>query len=249
MKPLPEPKSRRFLPVLVAVAALALAGTARATPTIVLGADFNDKTVGLPIGTGGAAAGEPVLVNTTISAVVQELPLATPNLKINDSDLLDAGYVRFEFTNQWVITEGVVTISFTWLAQAYEDYVIRVRELRARSRKFLDLSFGSSANIYYTDDDTPAATAIGTYETNHEYAFVLTFDLDAGTYSVTMDGLPLLTDETHGVPYGIGAVLFGQQADEDDDGEYNLDDLVVTATQVPTPVTPATWAATKAAWR
>lgn len=243
MKPLP------FLTVLVAATCLTAPARVASGAETILDADFDDKTVGLPIGTGGAALGEPMLVSSTISAVIQDLPLATPNLKINDSDLSEAGFVRFGFLHDWVIDQGTLTISATLHFQAYEDYMIRVRERRANSRKFLDLSFGSSANIWYTDDNTPVPVAIGTYETDRTYALVLEFDLDADTYSITFDGVPLLTGETHDVIYGIGAVWFGQQADEDDDGEYNLDDLLVTSTWVPTAVTPATWAGTKAAWR
>lgn len=241
MRPLPSH-------VVAVVAACFLAPAARGAETV-LDADFDDKTVGLPIGTGGAAVGEPMLVSSTISAVIQDLPLPTPNLKINDSDLSEAGFVRFGFLHDWIIDHGVLTISCTVHFQAFEDYLFRVRERRANSHRFLDLSFGSSANIWYTDHDTPTPTAIGNYETNRDYTLVMEFDLDADTYSVEFDGVTLLAGESYGSPYGIGAVWFGQQADEDDDGEFNVDDLLVTATQVPTAVTPATWAGTKAAWR
>ena len=243
----------RPLTLLSAMTTWCVLASTTAAPAVetILSANFDDKTVGLPIGTGGPTVGEPVLVNSTISALIQDLPLSTPNLKINDSDLLDAGFVRFEFLHQWDIVTGVVTVSVNVLFQAYEEYVFRVRELRVRnSKKFLDLSFGSSSNIYYTDENSPTPAVIGSYAVNHEYTLVLTFDLDTDTYSVVWDGVPLLTDEPYGdTPYGIGALLFGQQADEDDDGEYNLDNLVVTATEVPTAVQPTTWARAKTDFR
>lgn len=240
------------LPFVVALLfpALALPSGADRGAEIILEANFDDKTVNEPIGLGGAIVGEPVSVNSTVSATVKDWPLDTPNLKINDVDLFDPGYVRFEFLNQYVITHGTLVISANVWFQAYEEYVFRVRELRARSKKFLDLTFGSTGTMRYSDENSPVITPIAYYEVGRLIPLVITFDLDAGTYDVEWDGQLVLDDEPHGVDvYGIGALLFGMLADEDNDGEFNLDDLVVTATEVPTPVAPRSWAGTKAAYR
>ena len=47
-------------------------------------ANFNYKTIDAPIGTGGPEIGEPISVDTTISAIVRDNPLFTPALDITD---------------------------------------------------------------------------------------------------------------------------------------------------------------------
>ncbi|MFN8177083.1 MAG: hypothetical protein U0167_04115 [bacterium] len=226
--------------------------TAHAVKTI-LSANFDSEPIDQPIATSGPAFGEPVSVTSTITAFVRSYPYPTPSLKINDDDLLDAGFVRFQFlTPDTVVTHGIVTISATLWFTAYEEYGIRVRERGSRSQKFCDLVFGSTGSIRYIDQNTPnlAPTPLGSYVVGRPEALVMTFNMDDGIYSVTFDGIPLLVNETHGVPdpHGIGAVLFGMEADDDISGEFNLDDLLVTV-ETPTATSPVSWAKTKASYR
>ena len=249
MKPLPTPL------VLFALACL-LPARARGIETV-LDADFDDKTIDLPIGLGGAIVGEPMSITGT-TAFVKEWPLTTPNLKINDDDLsqTEAGYVKFELLDSAILLEGTVVISFDIQFQAYEDYVFLVRDRRGNrfGKKYLDLLLGSSGNVLYRDDDTPVATLIGTYQVGRLVPVRFTFDLDAGIYDLEFDGVALLSGETHGVvppaggTVGIGAVFFGMQADDDPFGEYNIDNLLVTVEQT-TGVEPRAWAGVKSLYR
>src|SRR5262245_63468512 len=91
MKPLPLRSAW-----LVCLACLSITGTALATTTI-LQANFDAEPVDTPIATGGPSVGEPVSVTSTITAIVRPWPYATPSLKINDADLLDAGFVSFRY--------------------------------------------------------------------------------------------------------------------------------------------------------
>jgi hypothetical protein len=244
--------SRPLVPPALALLACLL-GLAPAHAThVILQADFDDEPLDQPIQTGGATVGEPVAVSSTISAIVRAWPFPTPSLKINDDDLLDPGFVRFHFLDSdSTVDHGIVEISATLWFTNLEEYAIRVRERRANSRRFLDLAFGSSGIVVYKDQDTLTYQVIGTYEAGRPLSLVIRFDMDAATYSVRLDGTTLLADEPHGAlpPYqGIGAVLFGMEADDDPHGEFNLDDLVVTADET-TPVAAVSWAATKVRYR
>jgi hypothetical protein len=217
---------------------------------ILLDAHFDGEPLDQPIATGGAAVGEPTSVTTTITAVVHAWPMATPSVKINDDDAFEAGFVRFQFIDDQIIESGTLTIRATIWFQAYEEYTIRVRELRiANSRRFLDLGFGSSGIVGFRDQDTTTPRAITTFDVHRPVPLVIAFDMDAATYDVEFDGVTVLDDEPHGVtPYGIGAILFGHEGDEDDDGEFSVDDLLVTW-QGPSAVEPESWAAAKASYR
>ena len=206
---------------LIPAALLSFAPSLDAAEAILV-ANFDDKIVGQPVGLGGAAPGEPVSVNTTVSAYIQDEPLPSPNLKVNDIDLLDAGFVRFEFEDRQEVENGVWELSCTMLFQAFEEYSIRVRNLATNStfrRQFLDVSFGSTGIVRYTDYDSPFPTVVGSYDLKRPIPLVLTFDMEAGTYDITWDGVQVVTAQPHGLAdqsVGIGAVLFGMLEDEDD---------------------------------
>lgn len=224
---------------------------ALATMRTILSANFDNLPIDEPVPTGGPTQGEPVSVTSTITAFIHDYPFSTPSLKINDDDLLDAGFVRFQFLEpDTSVTSGVLTISADLWFVNYEEYGIKVRERRARSQKFCDLEFGSKGNIRYMDQNSPSLSAVplGNYVVGTPQHLVMQFNLDDGIYSVSMDGVPLLTNETNGVPYGIGAVLFGMEADDDVSGEFSLDNLTVTL-ETPTATTPVTWAKTKEPYR
>lgn len=230
---------------------LCTAGTALAARTI-LQADFDAEPLDEPIATGGPSLGQPVSVSGTITAFVHAWPYTTPSLKINDADLLDPGFVRFQFIDSdTVVAIGTVVISAQLWFTNFEEYGIRVRERRiSNSKRFLDLVFGSTGIVRYRDQDTTTLVDIGTYSTSRPLSLVMTFDLDAATYSVELDGTTLLTDEPGATPpyQGIGAILIGLEADDDPHGELSVDDLVVTADS-PTSVGVTSWAGTKALYR
>ncbi|MHC4970477.1 MAG: hypothetical protein ACYTF4_17945, partial [Planctomycetota bacterium] len=85
----------------VVLVAIMVSAGGRAGASTLLEADFDDKTIDAPIGTGGAAVGEPVSVSPNIIATVRAAPFATPSLEIvdNNDDPPSgfAGAARFEF--------------------------------------------------------------------------------------------------------------------------------------------------------
>lgn len=233
------------------LAALTLAVPAAAGgPEILLSANFDDKPVGLPIGTGGAAVGEPTSVTSTITAIVRDWPTATPSLKVNDDDLSDAGFVRFMFLEDRAVDTGTLTIQTSVWFQAFEEYSFEVQRAASPANRFLvELSFGSTGTVRYRDRDTLTYTELGSYELGRMIPLVITFDLEAELYDIELDGLLILNDEPPGLTtYQIQALRFGMPSDEDDDGEFSLEDLLVVW-QGPSAVDAGTWAAIKALYR
>jgi hypothetical protein len=195
-----------------------------------LQADFNDKTIDAPIGTGGASVGEPVEVSPSITAIVRAEPMATPSLEIQDNHDYSAGSARFEFLASAEITAGVFAIStdmwFHELSPGF-DFFIYIREQGSSANKFGDLRFTPSGSVTLYDSNGYYGN-IGTYEIGRVYPVKYEFDMDAGTYDVYLDGVLVVDDRAHGVvDRGVGAVLFGCGHDSDYDGYFNVDNIFV----------------------
>ena len=116
-------------------------------------------------------------------------------------------------------------------------------------RNFAQIRFQADGNVGYLDEDSPSLTTVGSYATGQAIPIQLTFRLDSGTYDVTLGGTPILTDESHGVTdRGIGAFVFSSFVDPDLNGQFSVDDVLVTATDVPTPVVAGSWGKVKGAY-
>jgi hypothetical protein len=141
---------------------IGLPATERAVAEL-LWADFNDKPIDRPIGTGGAAVGEPVHVDPWVTAIVRAYPFPTPSLETQDNDDHTAGAVRFEFLGSAEITSGIVTITTALWFDTFEDYNLYVREQGTSPRSFLSMHFTPTGAIVANDDDSSLGT-IGSYE-------------------------------------------------------------------------------------
>lgn len=217
--------------------------------TTILDCNFDAETLDALAGMGGAAAGQLYSLGGT-PAYIRSTPFATPSLEISDDSSVTAETVRFQFLNDWEIDSGVLTISMNLWFHEFEQYVAYVREANTSGTSFLNLGFTATGNVRYGDLDSPGSTVVGTYTTGESLALVITFDLDTATYDVTLGGSAILTDESLGsVPRGIGAILLGTDFDSNMAGLYSVDDVVVTATELPSPVESTRWSDVKAAWR
>lgn len=241
---------RPFRPGVVAVLLLVTsAPVATAGTTVVLDCDFDDKTVDAVIGTGGAAAGEPV-DRDGMAATVRAAPLPTPCLEILDAQGSYGPHLRFGLLGDAEITQGTLDISATLQFATVENYDFTLREQGGAAVSFLDILFRSNGTVRCGDFDTPTNPIVGSYTAGTPLALHVVVHLDTWTYDFSLGGVALVTGESMGSPSrGIGTVLVGVANDPGDAGSYFLDDLVVTATDVPSPVTPTTWAGVKAAWR
>lgn len=240
--------------ILFGVACLSLgifASTGIAEQTYLV-ATFDDKTVDAPIGTGGAAVGEPISVDALITAFVRSAPFPSRSLEIQDNDTFSAGSLRFEFLNGVEVSSGLVVILadlyFFEFSEGWQ-FTLYVREAQFSSESFLTARFLSDGNITANDKNSSLGV-IGSYQTGQPLSVILAYNMDAGTYDVYLDGVQVVTDEPHGVTdRGIGAVLFGCDSDADLTGKFAIDQIRVLDYLPPVAVEPATWGKIKALFR
>jgi hypothetical protein len=213
-----------------------------------LEADFDDKTIDAPIGTGGAAAGEPAEVDPTITAIVRDTPMTTPCLELQDGDDFAAGRARFEFSSNEEITTGLVVMTCNLWFFGWNDgynFGIDVRENDGSAFAFMSLRFNAVGSITHFDQNSQTMV-VGVYETGRPLSLQMSFDMDADTYDVVIDGVLVINDEEHGITErGVGSVAFGSQDDPDLNGRFCVDDILVCDTY-PSPVRPVTWGGIKA---
>jgi hypothetical protein len=243
---------RTFL-VVTAVLGGALWAAPAMAIQIYLQADFNDKTLDEPIGTGGPTVGEPVSLSAPSSAVVvRGAPMPTASLQItDDSDCCAAG-ARFEFLEGAVVTDDNLVIrADLWIPSGdSRGYTIAVREQTYSAEEFLSINFGPSGLIYCTDAGGLVGSGpVGSYQSDRVIPVRIAFDMVAGTYDVSIDGGQVIFDEPHGVVgSGIGAVLFNYNNDGGVGDCFYIDNIFI-ANGDPTPVLPVSWGEVKAAFR
>ena len=236
--------------VLLSLAVSLPAGAAHAAAgvTTVLDCTFDAKPLDQIIGTGGAAAGEPIGLDG-MPAMVRATPFATPSLAVVDSLDTFGANVRFEFLNDWEISQGVLDVSMTLYFQELDNYSVGLREQGSAAVAFLDVRFLSNGFVGYADLDS-APAFIGTYTSGVPLPLRITVDLDARTYDLSLGGVLLLDDQSLGAsPRGIGSVYAGVLNDPASVGTYAVDDLIVTATELPNAIESPSFGELKAAWR
>lgn len=226
---------RTVSPLLASLALLLImAGSRPALGDVVLDCNFNDKPVDVIIGTGGAAADEPVSIGE-LEAYVRSAPFSTHCLEISDNSDYGTRYARFQFLDDLGYSTGSVTLSATLYFQELENYFVYVREADGASNTYLSLLFQFTGNIRYSDIDSPGNTVIGTYAAGEEIELEIFYDLNGGFYDLSVGGELLLENESYvGVDDGLGSIYFGIDTDSDTDGTYFVDDILVVYDAVAT---------------
>ena len=168
--------------VVMAVAFIASGGV---SAQVLLQADFDDKTVDAPIGTGGAVAGEPVRV-WNVTAIVRDAPLSSLSLELHDDDDYGTGEADFNFLANAEISSGFVSVvADIWLTST-ENYYLGVRESGSAAYFFLDVEFreDGEARVW---DSTGIVKIDLSYPTGRVIPIEIIFNMDAGTYDLHYD--------------------------------------------------------------
>lgn len=222
---------RATLP-LVCILGLLVFSDMAAADQVYLHADFNDKTVDQPIGTGGATVGEPIEVDPYVTAIVREGPMGSPSLEIADISGEYAGATVFEFPGGAEISSGIVNISADLWFPALgpgNAFFVHVRQAQGASEEFASIRFLENGSVAIFDANDYIGTFVGAFETSRLIRLILDYDMDAGTYDLWLDGTRLVDDRAHGVVgYGIGGIYLGADYDEDLEGYFNVDVVSVT---------------------
>jgi hypothetical protein len=200
-----------------------------ATDPVLLGTDFNTKPLDVAIGTGGPTLGEPASVaGTIVQATVRSTLFGGRSLEIQDISTCCGGAVAFDFLGDAEITQGTVAIKADLVFKELSGCDLLVREHGAYSRTFLNLDFFADGWIRASDANTLVGPNIGRYSVNHLLPVMIFFDLDAGTYSIWLDGALALQNEPHGVVgRGVGRLAFGIHNDADLTGRFQVDNIEV----------------------
>lgn len=198
--------------LLLAICACFAVATAQVEPfgPSVLVAHFDDKTNGAPIGTGGAALGEPVHVPSNLSAIVTQISPGDQVLRLTRTSGTTSARARFELLDGMEVTEGVVRIRLT--LSSLGPYSVLVRESGGATQSFLTLSL-TSAGFFANDAAGAIPTNPLSLQAGEPHRLELRFDMDAGTHQTTVNGQVLYTDRAHGITArGIGRVIVGHDA-------------------------------------
>lgn len=244
--------SRPSLRTLTSVLSLALslsAGPAAAGVETLLSCDFDAEPLDQLVATGGAVVGQPTSLGG-VPAYVRATPMATPSLELTDDWGPNARAVAFDFLNDAEITSGVVEVSMNLSFASLGNYDIGVRRHGDFATSFLTLHFQEAGVIRYSDNDTVPFDIVGNYVAASVYALHVVFDLDQHTYDVRLNGTPLIGNGSWSpTTDGIGRVYAGLAHDADASGTYSVDDILVTATEVPTAVEVTSWTSVKSLYR
>jgi len=241
----------RPLALILALASLLVVSGAAVADQVYLAADFDDKAIDEPIGTGGAEVGEPIVVDPDITATVRSSPFDTPSLGIQDIDDYTAGTVQFEFLGSAEITTDLVVISARVQVPEFVEggnFAIAVREQGSAAHAFSDIQL-VEGGVVGGSDAAGGLGQIGTYQAGVTLHIMIVHHLDAGTYDVWLDGAKVLDGRAHGITErGIGGVYFGCLSDPSTGDLFFVDDISVTDF-MPTPVVPETWGSLKQIFR
>jgi len=220
-----------------------------AAQQIYLQADFDDKTIDQPIGTGGPELGEPVeIYQGPIDAIVRGAPLPTPCLEITDQSDCCTGHVRFEFLGGAEISAGMLYIlADFWIPQIpLAGYGLGVREKDGHAYKFVDVMFSIYGTVACSDEGGFVGF-VAPYEVGRVTPVCVAFDMTAGTYDLWIDQQLVLDNQPHDVTgVGIGAVFISIDNPPDTGDAFYVDNLFVGDYDPMTPTTTTTWGAVKA---
>lgn len=234
----PRRRASRF----VRIALLALMpcwSMAAGAQELLLAADFDDKPLGHPIGTGGAALGEPVSVASRLDAVVRDDVMPSKALALSwNSPLSSASTTRFHWRDEVEIRTGTVSI---WLRitpgiAPAEDWIggyqVLLREAGFSAKSFGTLHFTRSNTLVLSDaTGGPAVTLPGFFwSPGQSYLIEWVYDMDAGTYDLSIDGHPYISNRPHNVDmgdHGLGSLLVGIGSSSHPDSRIDVDDILV----------------------
>lgn len=224
----------RLLPVLLAVLIACGGLSTAAAQTLLLDANFNDKTPGQLLGLGGPTVGEPVTNGGLQTLIVESAP-GQRHVSMTRVGSTTGRTLRFEWLQGVEVTEGQLEILMRVRPDARNAYAIYVREAQSSAFSFLTLSLLVDGRFHASDESGVIPTASISYTAGAWMEVRAVFDMDAGTHSLYVDGNALYAQRVHGISgRGVGAVLAGYTSGGTN-ASLDIDDLRVTQSgaQVP----------------
>jgi hypothetical protein len=201
---------------------------------LILDADFNDKTVGQPIGTGGAEAEEPVNITAGITTQIIDPSASNPKLRLQNSAGNTTRAMVWRFLDYLEVPEGTIALDMDIEFSTEDDYEVTIRESGSITRNFASLRFTAGANLLLTDEAGIVSIPLTSYSDDQVYRLQFIFDMDNRTYTVIFDNTELVADRAHGITdRGVGSILFVFHDTADATAEIVIDDLQAGASAAP----------------
>ena len=193
-----------------------------------LRAAFDDKPADQPIGTGGAAVGEPFAVQPGLDAIVRAGAGADRELEVSAGTLVSAAAVQFGLLNDLGVQSGTVRIDLVLTMPTLSYFYIGVREPRWSAHGFTTIYFLDDGGISAQDAAGSVPLAAYSYAAGVPQHVRLTFDMDARTYGIEINDTPLVTSRAHGIAdAGVGQLQLSVPHASAPQ-LYRVDDIVVT---------------------
>ena len=212
------------------LASCLLATPAVAATTVLINANFNDKALNTPIGTGGPGVGEPIFVHPLMDVKVQSSQLPSSSLHISKPSGTNYSSVVFEFPGSFETLDGNLRIAFTVKAPSTRgNFLFRISEQGATTSNFGRLEFNTKGDIIAADAGGSSGSILR-YTPNLVFKVEYVYNLDARTYNLRINDALLLENRPHGVTdltEGVGRLSFATTPST----TWVVDDVAATQTR------------------
>lgn len=196
---------------------------------LVLDADFENKSLGDPIGEGGPELGEPISIPSIgiNTEVVSDLT-GNQGLRVYRTPSNSAKNLRWEFLNEREETKGIVVISAEVVFAEYDNYIFSIRKNGLSGSSFNTISFTDGADVSISDANGGMLN-VANYQIKTNYLIKWVFDMDMGTYDLYFNDNLIVDSRQHGVTTGrgVGSLLTGFQSISTLNASFVIDNIQV----------------------
>lgn len=201
----------------------------------ILAADFNDKPLNQPIGTGGAVLGEPISIDDTRLSTVVVAAAPGRALRITRLDTpgsTSAGNLRFGFIGDAEVNKGPLRIDLLVTFEQLGAYAIRTRERASSAVRWLDLEF-SATGVIRRAVRNDASSIVGSYAAGQPLQITLLGNFNELTYRVLLNGSQIDSGSFDANARGVGQLMLAfLSGDANFDKSMVVDDILVQAEPV-----------------
>ena len=196
---------------------------------LVLDADFENKSLGDPIGEGGPELGEPISIPSIgiDTEVVSDLT-GNQGLLVYRTPSNSAKKLRWEFLNEREETKGIVVISAEVVFEEMDKYSFSIRENGLSGSSFNTINFSDNTDVSISDANGVMLN-VANYQINTNYLIKWVFDMDMGSYDLYFNDNLIVDDRQHGVTTGrgVGSILTGFHSISTLNASFVIDNIQV----------------------
>ena len=205
-----------------------------------LDADFNDKTLDAPIGTGGPGVSEPVAINSNLTTEVVSFAGDDKALNIEKTGTVFANvFADWTFLNDVAISEGLLIAEFDLTPRNSLAAHLRLEASPSSGspEELVRITTESSGDVRVRFPDEVFGTTVGSYEVNETLRVFLSCNLDERHCSVALDGSWVLLARSFApdtsADIAVNRFLSGFSGLSAVDTHYDLNNLRIRATHAP----------------